>query len=293
MLDYAHIAAMAAVIRTGSFEKAAHQLYVTPSAVSQRVKALEESLGRMLIVRGLPCVGTEAGNRLCRHAENVGLLEHILRTDLGRLMPEAPLATLRIAVNADSLATWFIDAMARTEGLLFDLVLDDEDHSADWLRRGEVSAAVSSNPASIQGCGSQALGSLRFLATASPKFMGRCFGDGVNTEAFRKAPSLRFNAKDELQVRWVEGIVGKRIAIPCHWIPSSQAFVDGTLAGVGWGMNPKPLVHDHLARGRLVEIVPGRPLDVPLYWQWSKAIERALTPMTAAVAAAAKQWLVR
>lgn len=292
MLDYAYIAAVAAVIRTGSFEKAAHQLFVTPSAVSQRVKALEERLGTTLIVRGLPCVGTAAGNRLCRHVENVGLLEHLLRADLGTLLPEGPHATLRIAVNADSLATWFIDAMARTEGLLFDLILDDQDHSADWLRRGEVSAAVSANPAVVQGCGSRALGSLRFLATASPSFMARWFGDGANTDAFSKAPCFRFNAKDELQARWLEGVVAERIPTRSHWMPSSQAFVDGSLAGLGWGMNPEPLVREHLASGRLVEVVPGRPLDVPLYWQWSKAIEDALTPLTGAVATAAKQWLV-
>jgi LysR family transcriptional regulator, chromosome initiation inhibitor len=293
MLDYAHIAAVTAVIRTGSFEKAAHQLHVTPSAVSQRVKALEERMGATLIVRGQPCLGTPAGNRLCRHAENVGLLEHLLRADLGTLLPEGPRATLRIAVNADSLATWFIDAMARTEGLLFDLVLDDEDHSADWLRRGEVSAAVSGNRAAVQGCGSRALGSLRYLATASPKFMKRWFGDGANADAFSKAPCLRFNTKDELQARWLEGVLPERIAMQSHWIASSQAFVDGSLAGLGWGMNPEPLVRGHLARGRLVEILPGRPLDVPLYWQWSKAIQAALTPLTRAVTAAAKQWLVR
>lgn len=293
MLDYAHIAAVAAVIRTGSFEKAARQLYVTPSAVSQRVKALEESLGTSLIIRGLPCVGTAAGSRLCRHAENVGLLEHVLRGDLGGLLPEGPRATLRIAVNADSLATWFIDAMARTEGLLFDLVLDDEDHSGGWLRRGEVSAVVSANPKRSQGCGSRALGSLRYRATASPGFMAKWFPDGANADAFRKAPSLRFNAKDELQARWLGSVLRTQVAPPTHWIPSSQAFVDGALAGLGWGMNPEPLVREHLASGKLVEIVTDRPLDVPLHWQWSKAVEGALAPMTAAVTAAARQWLVR
>ncbi len=35
-------------------------------------------------------------------------------------------------------------------------------------------------------------------------------------------------------------------------------------------MNPQPLVAPHLLRGRLRDLVPGKHLDVPLYWQqWS------------------------
>ena len=52
------LAALAAVIRTGSFERAAQQLHVTPSAVSQRVKLLEERLGTILVVRSCPCGST-------------------------------------------------------------------------------------------------------------------------------------------------------------------------------------------------------------------------------------------
>jgi len=144
MLDYALLSALAAVVRTGSFERAAHRLNVTPSAVSQRVKLLEERIGTVLVLRGQPCLATEAGQRLCQHVEQVALLESSLRGSLPGMEPEAGPVTLRIAVNADSLATWFIPAMAGTEGFLFDLVLDDQDYSADWLRRGEVVAAVTS-----------------------------------------------------------------------------------------------------------------------------------------------------
>ena len=125
MLDYALLSALAAVVRTGSFERAADQLNVTPSAVSQRIKLLEERTGAVLVVRGQPCLATEAGQRLCQHVEQVALLESALRQNLPGLQPERRPVTLRIAVNADSLATWFVPAMAQTEGFLFDLVVDD------------------------------------------------------------------------------------------------------------------------------------------------------------------------
>ncbi|MCU0951082.1 MAG: LysR family transcriptional regulator ArgP [Burkholderiaceae bacterium] len=279
MLDPGLIAAVAAVVREGSFERAARALAVTPSAVSQRVKLIEERLGTVLIVRGAPCTATETGARLCRHAELVGMLEADLRRDLPRLAteaaPDAGRPTLRVAVNADSLGTWFIQALAefgRHESALLDIAIDDQDHTADWLLRGHVLAAVTSLAAPVQGCRSRKLGTLRYVATASPAFVRRWFAQGLDATSLAHAPSLLFNRKDRLQAQWVKRIVKARreLDLPTHWLPATQAFVDAALAGVGWGMNPLPLVQPHLAAGRLVELVPGQPLDVPLYWQCAR-----------------------
>ncbi len=285
MLDYPLLAALAAVIRTGSFERAARQLHVTPSAVSQRVKLLEERLGTVLVVRGQPCTGTAAGQRLCQHVERVALLESELRGALPGLSPADGPLTLRIAVNADSLATWFVAAMAELPGCLFDLVLDDQDHSAEWLRKGEVLAAVTASPTPVPGCNSHPLGALRYRATASPDYMRRHFANGVTAEALANAPCLTFNRKDQLQAQWLRMVLNDRDPAqaptpPTHWLPSTHAFVDGALAGLGWGMNPDPLVADHLAAGRLVELVPGQPLDVPLYWQQSRIAGTALAELS-------------
>ena len=296
MLDYPLLAAMAAVIRTGSFERAARQLHVTPSAVSQRVKLLEERLGTVLVVRGQPCTGTVAGQRLCQHVEQVALLESELRGALPGLSPADGPVTLRIAVNADSLATWFVAAMADVPGCLFDLVLDDQDHSAEWLRRGEVLAAVTASVAPVPGCNSRPLGALRYRATASPEYLRRHFPDGITADSLAAAPCLTFNRKDQLQVQWLRLALSDHESVPeptppTHWLPSTHAFVDGALAGMGWGMNPEPLVADHLAAGRLVELVPGRPLDVPLYWHQSRIAGTALAELSRAVLRAGRQAL--
>ncbi|MBP2299569.1 LysR family transcriptional regulator ArgP [Azospirillum picis] len=291
MLDYPLLSALAAVIRTGSFERAAQQLHVTPSAVSQRVKLLEERLGSVLVVRGQPCTGTAAGLRLCQHVERVALLESDLRDTLPGLPPaDAPLI-LRIAVNADSLATWFIAAMTGMPGCLFDLVLDDQDHSAEWLRQGEVVAAVTASAAPVPGCSSHPLGALRYRATASPDYMRRHFPRGVDEESLSRAPCLTFNRKDRLQAQWLATVSRKAPVPPTHWLPASQAFVDGALAGLGWGMNPDLLVAGHLAAGRLVELVPGRPLDVPLFWQQSRISGSVLADLTRAVLRAGRDVL--
>ncbi|MCT8159668.1 LysR family transcriptional regulator ArgP [Pseudoruegeria sp. SHC-113] len=278
------LTALLAVVRSGSFEAAAAALGVTPSAISQRIKALEERVGVVLVRRGQPCEATEAGQRLCRHGEAVALLEQTLAADLGQSTRPEP---LRIAVNADSLATWFLPAMAAQEGLLFDVVVDDQDHSAGWLRRGEVMAAVSSHGAPVQGCDSHPLGALRYVATASPAFAARHFPKGVTAETAALAPGMTFNMRDGLQKRWLKRELGREQPFPSHFLPSTQAFVEGALRGMGWGMNPEALVADHLRAGTLVALGREPVLEVPLHWQFNRLVRAPLASLTRAVKAAA------
>jgi LysR family transcriptional regulator (chromosome initiation inhibitor) len=290
MLDYPALSALAAVLRTGSFDRAAAELGVTPSAVSQRIAALEDRTGAALVVRGKPCTATDEGRRLARHAEEVGLLERALAADLGGI--GAGPARLRLAVNADSLATWLVPALAAAgPGLLFDIVVDDQDHSADWLRRGEVAAAVTAHASPVQGCDLLPLGRLRYLATASPAFAARWFPDGPTAAALAAAPALTFDAKDRLQRDWAAEAAGRPVALPAHRLPSSTAFVEAAILGLGWGMNPEVLVRDHIAQGRLVALSP-RPLDTPLSFQWTRRLAGPLSPLRAAVRQAAARVLL-
>jgi LysR family transcriptional regulator (chromosome initiation inhibitor) len=230
---------------------------------------------------------------MIRHHDEVVLLERTLAADLPRLSPRP--ATLRIAVNADSLATWVIPALAEVEGFLFDLVIDDQDVSQDWLKRGEVQGAITSHDRAPQGCDSVGLGWLRYRATASPAYLARWMPEGVTAEALMLAPALTFSDKDRLQEQWVDRQIGgraKRAAFPSHRLASSQGFVDACLAGLGWGLNPEALVGGHIAAGRLVDLSPEAPLDVPLHWQFARLTAPATAPLTRALRAAAGQVLV-
>lgn len=300
MLDYAGLRAVAMVVQTGSFEKAALALNVTPSAVSQRVKQMEERLGAVLVVRGAPCTATEQGEWLCRHMEQVGMLEAELSRRLpvlagGQAGEGAEPVTLHVTTNADSLGTWFLTAASRfatQSGHLLKIEVDDQDHTAEWLQRGRVLAAVTGHGKPVHGCKVIPLGSLRYHATASPDFMARHFAGGVSLAAFRTAPALTFNQKDRLQEDWLKQVFGKSPPHPTHWLPSSQGFVEASLAGMGWGMNPAPLVKTHLGEGRLQELVPGTHLDVPLYWQVNRLAAEQLPELTRAVVAAARECLL-
>lgn len=298
MIDYPAARAVAMVVQTGSFEKAARAMNVTPSAISQRVKQLEERLGAVLIERGSPCTATERGEWLCRHVEQVGMLEKELMEYLpGLIDPSEPAApvTLAVATNADSLGTWFLPALSaftRATGYLVDVAVDDEGHTADWLRRGRVLAAVTALGKPVQGCRVVPLGALRYHATASPDFMIRHFPAGVTLEALGRAPGVTFDQKDHLQRDWIRRTLGRSVVHPTHWLPSTRSFVDAALSGMGWGLNPAPLVRDHLAAGRLLELVPGAGLDVPLFWQVNRLAADRLHALTRNVVEAARRELV-
>ena len=287
-LDPDQLATLSAVLRLGSFDAAAAALHVTPPAVSQRIKALENAVGTALIVRGSPCTATPVGARLARHADEIALLTARLADDLGQQGDSAP---VRMAVNADSLATWLLGALAQVPHMSFALEIDDQDHSAEWLRSGQVSAAITAHAAPVQGCDTHALGSLPYIATASPWFVARWFPDGPTPAALARAPMMAFNSKDRLQHRWIEKRTGQVLMPPTHLIASSTAFVEAARLGLGWGMNPASLVQEDLASGALVALDADTPLETPLYWQVARHVARALDPLTRAIRATARAYL--
>lgn len=296
MLDYPALAALAAVVREGSFDRAALALHVTPSAVSQRIRQLEERMGCALVVRDQPCRATDTGRRLCQHVDRVRLLEQELQGTLPALAPQGiARVALPVAVNADSLATWFaptLAAFAAEAHVLVDVAVDDQDHTAQWLRSGTVLAAVTGSARPATGCNSRPLGAMRYLAVASPAFIARHFAAGVGAGSLARAPSLVFNNKDELQARWARRIRHRHVELPRHTLPSPQAFVTAALAGMGWGLQPQALIAAHLRSGSLKALVPDTPLDVPLHWQHARAASALLDGLSRQVLAAAARALL-
>lgn len=296
-LDSAQLAAFAAVIEEGGFDGAARRLHVTPSAISQRVKALEGRVGQVLVRRTRPARPTEAGQVLVRLAGQVSLLEADALADVAGQRggaPERP--RISVAVNADSLASWFLPALAGLPAeiaICFDIHQEDQDHSAELLRDGSVMAAVTAEPRAVPGCRVEPIGSMRYRAVASPDYHRRYLSAGTAADALAGAPTLIFNRKDKLQQRFLAGLAGAEIDPPATFLPSSWAFVEAARLGLGWGMVPERMIQGELADGRLVEIAAGRHLDVPLYWQRWRLDSPVLTALTRSVHAAAAAALIR
>jgi len=297
-IDHGNVRALAAVIREGSFERAAASLNVTPSAVSQRIKALESRIGRLLVQRTVPAVATQEGRVLVQLADQTALLEHDALSRLGLEGNTISSVSVAVAVNHDSLETWFMTAVnyfAQRSRATLDVQSEDQDHTATLLRNGAVLGAVTTLSDAVQGCRLHALGSMRYVATCSPEFHERYFSSGVTARSLAKAPVLVFNRKDALQFRFAKKVMGNALwQPPVWWLPSSRAFVQATLDGLGWTMNPLPLVQDDLEAGRLVLLRARAKEDVPLYWQHWGVNSEALAALTDSVlAAAADSGLVR
>jgi LysR family transcriptional regulator (chromosome initiation inhibitor) len=286
-IDSAQLETFAAIIDEGSFEAAARRLRITPSAVSQRMKALESRLGQVLVQRGKPTRSTEAGQALLRLARQVSLLEV---EAIAAVKGKVEGLRLPIAVNADSLNGWFLPALLAVPPELvtaFDLRQEDQDHSAELLRDGTVLAAVTADPRPVQGCRVQALGRMRYMSIATPEYADRWLAGRPLAEALAVAPMTVFNTKDTLQHRLLRKVTRRRLDPPVHSIPASGPFVRAIRLGLGWGMIEEELVEDDLAAGRLVEVAKGKYVDVPLYWQHWKLDSPVLAAFTDAVLQAA------
>jgi LysR family transcriptional regulator (chromosome initiation inhibitor) len=277
---------LAAVIDHGTFDRAAAALHITPSAVSQRIKSLEEQSGRVLVRRSKPIQATEAGAVLLRLARQVALLEAEAAAELGGGDGAAAATPIPLVVNADSLATWVLPALATVDGAVFDITLDDQEHTIDRLRDGTAMAAIGSDREPVQGCVVSALGAMRYRPLASPGYVERWCPDGWDAGRAAVAPMLVYNRKDALQDRYLARFAPSARP-PRHFVPASTEFAGAALLGLGWGMLPDLQAAEAIADGRLVELDPRGAVDVPLYWQQWSLHSAALDAVASAIARAA------
>ena len=284
MLDVRQLEALAAVIEQGSFGAAAKALSITLAAVSLRIKSLESSLGQRLLVRGKQVRATPAGQALLVHVKQVQLMESDLVDSLQGSHPDKAtrMQSLSVAVNADSLTSWFLPGVAgllTRHGLLLDVVVDDQDHTHDALKSGEVTGCVTTLAQAMRGCVAEPLGTMRYRCVAAPALLaqwstpgaGHAAG-GVSAHRLLATPAVIFNRKDALQDQYLAQHVGLQGALyPRHFVPAVDAFELALELGMGWGMVPDLLLAARTNRPALVEILPDRPVDVALYWQhWAR-----------------------
>ena len=296
-LDYDALSALTAVVREGRFDEAAKSLNVTQSAVSQRLKQLEEKVGTVLVVRGRPCVPTEAGLQLCRHVEQVSLLQHEVSSRMRALSGEesAEAATIRISANNDSLATWFPFVIRRAADELqvrFDLLPDDQEHTEQKLKSGDALAVVTSSEEAVQGCRRISLGCMNYLAVATPEVFERYFADGVTIDAIEAAPCLAFDRKDTIQEQWMMLAFGEARRPSTHFVPSYEGYLACCLNGTAWGLVPSIAIEKELETGKLIELTPGKSVRVSLHWQASTHSGEILRRLGDLVLDVAKQHLL-
>jgi LysR family transcriptional regulator (chromosome initiation inhibitor) len=290
--DLAQLRALDAAVSEGTFEAAARALQVTPSAVSQRLKALEIAAGRVLLIRTKPIQVTPSGAVVLRMAREVELLAADTARELGSEEQAGPRFALSLAVSADALATWVLPALAPlADSIGLHLFREDEGRTSDLLREGSVMAAITTQARAVPGCRVARLGAMRYRPMANPDFAHRWFPDGVTPAALAQAPVVIFDRNDDLQHRYLRRRGAKAIDPPTHQIPSSVDFLTAVRLGFGWAMLPD-LQSDQLEQaGEVIDLDARGAVDVVLHWQQWKLRSAALDRVADAVRQAARTHL--
>ncbi|MFQ3221056.1 MAG: LysR family transcriptional regulator (chromosome initiation inhibitor) [Paraglaciecola sp.] len=287
MLDYRLLAALAAVVQEGGFERAAQILFITQSAISQRIKQLEAQLGQPVLIRSTPPSATTLGQKLHNHWQQVQQMEASLN-----LLEETVRLTIRIALNADSLATWLPAALVgeSLQNISYDLIVEDQGVALKRMRQGEVMACVCSDPKPLNGGKVVRLGGMRYRPFASPEFMRRYQINQLSNKQLADIPCLIFNRDDALQHQFTQYMAGTEPS-HIHLCPSSEGFVQCALAGVGYGLLPELQIRQHMDSGQLTALVPNYYVDVPLYWHYWRTESPIMASLRQRVCIVAAEYL--
>jgi len=269
MLDYKLIEALARVAQDGGFDKAAASLHITQSAVSQRVKLFEEQMGQILLARTTPPRLTSAGQHLLKHYLQVKQLEEDLLEEMETQVDKG-FTSIAVALNADSLATWFLDAIQAivlAESFVLDIRVDDQEQTHRLLKNGDVVGCISTKDQPLQGCRFDYLGQMNYQMLAAPEFAKKWFPSGLTIADACRAPAIIFNRKDELHDKLFRQVLGETPpTIPANYLPSAEKFVDGITMGLGYGMLPFQQSAPFVRTGQLIDLAPEHTVAVKLYW---------------------------
>jgi LysR family transcriptional regulator (chromosome initiation inhibitor) len=296
MIDYKLLEALAAVVEEGGFERAARVLLLTQSAVSQRLRQLEDRSGQLLLTRTTPPQATSAGRLLLKHYRQVKMLEAGLAADLSGSAQQHP-QLMAIGINADSLDYWFIDAVApllEQMCLRLDLRVADQEQTLKYLRAGEVVGCISAVSKPLQGCRVEPLGRMTYRLLATPAFRDRWFAEGLTADALKQAPAVIYDRNDSLHQQFLTQYVSTdSCPVPAHYIPASVQFYQVIAAGYCYGMLPDWQSRVLLAQGGLCELIPGAMVSVDLFWHCWNLGAKPLEQLTAQLLAGAREFLVK
>jgi LysR family transcriptional regulator (chromosome initiation inhibitor) len=274
MINYESLSALEAVIRLGSFHKAARELHITQSAVSQRIRLLEDYCGTPLLSRTAPLKATSLGVRLINHTRLVQGMESELLITGKASAGISRYSTLNVGVNADSLATWFLKAVApllKKQRILLNLIIENEFLAYELLQRGEVLGCVSAREQALPGCERVRLGVMKYQCVATKSFIKKFFSKGFIKSSIQKAPTILFDLNDHAFDQFLRKSFGfKSLSYPHHTMPSSEGLFEAILADAGYGLVPTLQALPYLKKKRLVDITPNKCFNVALYWHYPR-----------------------
>lgn len=267
-LDYNSLLALKAVVEQGSFIKGAAAMEVTQSAISQRIKALESIVGGPVINRGPKISLTDAGEYLLNHLDQVFDLEQKLAEKIPQLdLKQSP---IRIAVNADSLATWWfknIAGLSKDLNIRFDIISADQDQALSKMANGEVIACLCSNEDSLSGARAIKAKTMNYRMYATQAFIDKHFSNSSFNKSVAEAPAVIYDRHDKLHDRYLAA-AGYNGAYPYHKVPSVEGIAQAIINGLGYGLLADEQAEALSTSSDLINIKNNFFIEVDLYWHY-------------------------
>ncbi|TYL47177.1 ArgP/LysG family DNA-binding transcriptional regulator [Marinomonas sp. IMCC 4694] len=292
MMDYKALTSLHAVLTFQSFDKAAHFLNLTQSAVSQNIKRLEQEYGQPLVIRARPVIATPLGEQLLAHFNKVSLLEEGIKENITSQQARHP---LKIAVNNDVLATWFTQVVhdfSNTDRNMLHIKAADQNQTRSLLQNGQVVACLSQIGTPVAGGDSVFLGYMHYELVATPHFIAHYLHSDLSTASILQSPSLIYDEHDELWTRYQNECLGASATISnSHWYPSSHGFVELVKGGTVCALVPSVQVKQDVQSKKLISLRPNKRLALPLYWHWYKLNSSVLDRLTTVIRDVTKKTL--
>ncbi|MES2526723.1 MAG: ArgP/LysG family DNA-binding transcriptional regulator [Bdellovibrionota bacterium] len=265
-MDYEALKTLESVIRNQNFERAAKELFVTQSAISQRINQLEVEFGQRLLIRELPYRATELGETILSHYRKVLSLEQTLNLNPGKESTERP--TIRIAMNVDTLEIWFKKVLQNTEIaklMNLEITTDDEKYTLNYLKSGRVdlSIGIQKTPVSNHEC--VPLGAMTYVLVSNQEFKKQNVPRKFKDFDFKTHPAIIFNDRDDLHTEYLKKFYGFTTHYPKSAIPSIACLKASVIAGFGYGLKPLMDIQKELKAKDLVLIDKENSLQRELY----------------------------
>jgi len=253
------VEAFLSVAQHRNFRKAAAELGVTPSAISQAVRALEARVGAVLFIRTTRSVGlTDAGERFLSRAKPA-FEELVAASEVARELGQRPAGRLRLAVPRavmpillEPLVASFCQAYPEVEveiaasEKLVDLAAEGFDAG---IRLGQFIAA--------DMVAVRLTKPFRFVIVGSPAYLARSGRPG-RPEDLRQHACVRLRRSNGALALWSLNDDGRaiEIAVSGPLIASDvPTMLGAAVEGVGLAQVPEPVAAGPLRAGKLVQVL--------------------------------------
>ncbi len=264
----ANLKAFVAVVRHGSVHRAATELHLTQTGVTQRIRSIEKDLGATLFLRSRKGMQlTQEGEALLRYCRGAEDLEGQALSQIIGAAKDRPIYVT--VTGPTSMMTARISHQCAHlyrdwPQLYLNLTISDSVDRLSCVRSGLVSLAIVSPEQVPNEMDSKRLKPDRYILVASPQWKGRRLTDLLENERV-----IDFNQEDPTTMNYLKKFkLSELLKKPRLFINNNETIVKYFSQGIGFGTLTQEIAKPYLEAGQLITLNGGAVLEDPLALTW-------------------------